>query len=131
MPDPENKKSRRPLKTLPPDRFQPKMWFFWLALVGAVAVLLALSPMTTSSPDQLTIGEVVERAEAGNINPSKEAGKAAVIRSDTNGGPTWMTVTGESRADANSPFKPLRSAARVTDAPYERLMKTKLFKAQP
>src|ERR1700704_2579214 len=97
MPDPENKKSRRPLKNLPPDRFQPKMWFFWLALVGAVAILLALSPGITGGPEILTVQEVVERAEANNVNPSKEQSKEPTIRSDINGGRDWMTITGESR----------------------------------
>ena len=42
MSDSENKKSRRPLKTLPPDRFQPKMLIFWLALVGAVLAVIVV-----------------------------------------------------------------------------------------
>jgi cell division protease FtsH len=44
MSDSDNKKSRRPLKNLPPDRFQPKMLIFWLALVAAVLALLYYTP---------------------------------------------------------------------------------------
>jgi hypothetical protein len=40
MSDSENKKPRRSLNNLPPDRFQPKMLLFWLALVAAVLALL-------------------------------------------------------------------------------------------
>ena len=40
MSEPESKKSRRALKSLPPDRFQPKMLIFWLVLVAAVLALL-------------------------------------------------------------------------------------------
>jgi cell division protease FtsH len=63
MSDSDSKKPRRPLKNLPPERFQPKMLFFWLALAAAVVALLMLPNQTGSSPESLTIQEVVERAE--------------------------------------------------------------------
>jgi cell division protease FtsH len=129
MPDNENKKSRRSLKNLPPDRFQPKMLFFWLALVAAVLALLWLPNQATSNPEVITIQDVVERAEAGNIN--RDPQKAAVIRSDPSGGRDWMTIVGESRRDANSPFRPFRAAGRVTESTHERLGKTKAFAEQP
>src|ERR1051326_2512910 len=131
MPEPENKKLRRPLKNLPPDRFQPKMWFFWLALLGAVAILLAVNPGITSGPENLSVQEVVERAEAGNVKPAETGKPGPTIQSDLNGGRDWMTITGESRKDDKSQYKPFRAADRVTDATYERLMKTKLFSARP
>src|SRR5215216_6789013 len=68
MSDLETKKSRRPLKNLPPDRFQPKMLLFWFVLVGAVVALLLLNPTMTGGPEPLSVQEVVERAEADNIN---------------------------------------------------------------
>jgi cell division protease FtsH len=125
MPDSENKKSRRALKNLPPDRFQPKMLFFWLALAAAVIALLMLTPSMTSQPDTLTIQDVVARAENSNVKPG------AIIRPDPSGGRDWMAITGESRKDPSAPFKPFRAADRVTDATYERLSKTNLFAAQP
>jgi cell division protease FtsH len=132
MSDLETKKSRRPLKNLPPDRFQPKMLLFWFVLVGAVVALLLANPgITGGGPETLSVQEVVERAKANNVNPSKEPGKLAVIRSDLNGGRDWMTITGESRKDAAAPYKAFRAADRVTDATYERLMETKIFAAQP
>src|SRR4051812_33550503 len=130
MAEPENKKARRPLKNLPPDRFQPKMLIFWLALVAAVLALLYYTPGMSSTPEILTIQDVVERAEAGNIN--RDPNKAAVIRPDPSGGARdWSTILGESRRDATSPFKPFRAAGRVTEATHERLGKTKLFAEQP
>ena len=62
MPEPENKKPRRALKNLPPERFQPKMLFFWLALVAAVLALLWIPNQTATSPDNISIQDVVERA---------------------------------------------------------------------
>jgi cell division protease FtsH len=129
MSEPENKKSRRPLKSLPPERFQPKMLFFWLALVAAVLALLWFPNQTASNPENLLIEEVVERAEAGNIN--REKGKTAVISSDPSGGRDWMIIVGQSRRDANSPFTDFRAAGRVTEATHERLSKTRMFAERP
>src|SRR5688572_23004306 len=110
MSEPDNKKSRRPLKTLPPDRFQPKMLIFWLALVAAVLALLYYTPSMSSTPEILAIQEVVERAEAKNVKPT-----GGVIRPDLGGGRDWHTIVGESRKDGDAPFKPFRAAGRVTD----------------
>src|SRR3954462_7617277 len=108
MSDSENKKSRRSLKNLPPDRFQPKMLIFWLALVAAVLALLYLTPAMNSTPDPLTIQDVVIRAEAGNVKNN------GVIRPDpSSGARDWVVITGESRKDANTPvYKPFRASGR-------------------
>ena len=130
MPESENKKPRRQLKSLPPDRFQPKMLFFWLALVAAVMALIFIPGQTMSNPESLTIQEVVERAEAGNVN--REPGKAAVMRADPSGGRSdWMIIVGQSRRDTSSPFRDFRAAGRVTEATHERLARTKVFAEQP
>ena len=97
MSEPENKKSRRALKNVPPDRFQPKMLIFWLVLVGAVVGLLMWSPNINTAPETLAIQEVVDRAEAKHINAGPDPRKAAVIRPDRSGGRDWHTITGESR----------------------------------
>ena len=67
MSDSDNKKPRRALKNLPPDRFQPKMLIFWLALVAAVLALLIYSPAMSTTPDTLSIRDVLDRAESGLI----------------------------------------------------------------
>ena len=129
MSDSDSKKPRRPLKNLPPERFQPKMLFFWLALAAAVVALLMLPNQTGQSPEVLTVQEVVERAENNLIN--REPGKAAVIRSDPSGGRDWMVIVGQSRKDPNAPWRDLRAAGRVTEATHERLSKSKVFAEQP
>ncbi|MBM3842902.1 MAG: ATP-dependent zinc metalloprotease FtsH [Verrucomicrobia bacterium] len=129
MSDSDSKKPRRPLKNLPPERFQPKMLFFWLALAAAVVALLMLPNQTGSTPESLTIQEVVERSENNLIN--REPGKAAVIRSDPSGGRDWMVIVGQSRKDANAPWRDFRAAGRVTEATHERLSKSKVFAEQP
>src|SRR3954471_10230963 len=125
MSDSENKKSRRALKNLPPDRFQPKMLIFWLALAVAVVALLYLTPSMTSTPEVLTIQDVVARGEGGNVKPN------SVIRPDPSGGRDWVTIIGESRKDANSPFKAFRASGRDTEAIHDRLTKTNLFREEP
>lgn len=85
MPDSDNKKPRRSLNNLPPDRFQPKMLLFWLALVAAVLALLYLTPNLQSQQESLTIQEVVERAEAGLLTRG-DAAKLARIQPDPSGG---------------------------------------------
>src|SRR5687768_10577596 len=129
MSEPENKKSRRPLKTLPPDRFQPKMLIFWLALVAAVLALLYYTPGMNTQPETLTIQDVVERAEAGDIEVTPA--HPAIMRPDLSGGRDWHTITGYSRKDENVAFRPFRAAGRVTEAMHERLGKTKIFAEQP
>src|SRR5215218_9122833 len=98
MAESDNKKARRPLKNLPPDRFQPKMLIFWLALVAAVLALLYYTPGMGTTPDTLTIQDVVERAEAHNIQNNPPA----IIRPDMGGGARdWHTISGFSRKDEN------------------------------
>src|SRR4051812_28187560 len=124
MPDPDNKKSRRALKNLPPDRFQPKMLIFWLALVAAVLALLYYTPGMGVTPETLSIQEVVERAEAHNIQPNSNP--PATMRPDlSSGGRDGYAITGFSRKDEGAPFRQFRAAGRVTDTNMERLQKSK------
>lgn len=129
MSEPDNKKPRRGLKNLPPDRFQPKMLIFWLVLVAAVLALLIYTPPIMTSPETLTVQEVLARAQAGNIN--REQNKTAIIRPDPSSGRDWMVITGESRKDPAAQWKPFRVADRVTDGTYEQLTKTSAFQPQP
>src|SRR5215212_1082659 len=129
MSDSDNKKSRRPLKNLPPDRFQPKMLIFWLALVAAVLALLYYTPGMSTTPESLTIQDVIERAEAKNIEVSTV--HPAIMRPDLSGGRDGYTITGYSRPDPSVPYRPFRAAGRVTETMHERLGKTKIFSEQP
>jgi len=130
MPDIESKKPRRQLKNIPPDRFQPKVLLFWVALAFAVVALLFWSPGITVSPAQLKINEVVSHAEANDI-------KEGVIQPDGGtGGPNWVLITGELNSSSltndrglKTPF--FRAAGRLTDANMERLQKTDRFAEKP
>ena len=104
------------------------MLIFWLVLVGAVLALLYGTNSMSTPSDTLTIQDVIERAEAKNIenNPKQRA----IIRPDLNGGRDAQIITGSSRAKDGEPYKPFRAAGRVTDANMMRLQQSKLFTEQ-
>ena len=131
MSDTENKKPRRTLKNLPPDRFQPKIVLFWLALVAAVIALLFFPKGNLQTTETLTIQDVVERAESGNVKADPKDKDSAVIRPDLSGGRDGVTITGFSRKDATMAWAPFRASGRLTDSNMERLQKSKLFSEQP
>ncbi len=130
MSEPDNKKKRRPLKNLPPDRFQPKVMLIWVSIVAALVLLLLWTPGRLSSPVNLKIQQVVELAEKGGI-------REGVIRPDASGGRDWATITGElkepmaSSPTAEKPITNFRSAGRLTDSNMERLQKAEIFVEQP
>jgi len=130
MPDSDNKKSRRPLKNLPPDRFQPKVLLIWLLVALTLTSLLLWSPARLGSPITLKIQQVVELAESGGI-------KEGVIKPDLSGGRDWSLVTGELsepmllRPDSEQTTTAFRSAGRLTDSNLERLQRSARFVEQP
>ena len=128
MSDSDNKKPRRALKNLPPDRFQPKMLIFWLALVAAVLALLIYSPAMSTTPDTLSVRDVLDRAEAGLIANDPKP----VISPDPSGGRDWVTIVGQSKRSESEPnYRPFRAAGRLTDSNMERLQKSKVQFARP
>ena len=135
MPEPENKKPRRSLKNLPPDRFQPKMLFFWLVLAAAVVSLLLLTNNIAGTPERLTLQQVVERAEAGNIyhDHGEKPNWAAVIRpAPGEGGAYWVTITGYTRKDDKSTtWTPFRATGQDRDDTHTRLVRTNVFSEEP
>jgi cell division protease FtsH len=124
----DNKKKRRPLKSLPPDRFQPKVLIFFLALFLAALALLFLSPGRLTSPASLKIQRVVELAEQGKI-------KEGIISPDASGGRDWVVVSGQTTEENLKSDRGLtnnfRAAGRLTDANMERLQKSQAFVEQP
>lgn len=123
MSEPDNKKKRRPLKSLPPDRFQPKVLIFFLALFLAALALLFLSPARLTSPASLKIQRVVELAEQGKV-------REGIIHFDGSGGRDWVVVTGETKESTLESDRGLtnqfRAAGRLTDANMERLQKSQV-----
>ena len=125
MPDLETKKPRRQLKNIPPDRYQPKVFIFWIALLITVLALLFWSPAITVSPAPLTIYEVVTHAEASDV-------KAGMISPDPSVGRDWVLITGELTSaslknERGAPTAAFRAAGRLTDSNMERLQKTNKF----
>ena len=88
MPDSRNEKKRRPLKNLPPERFQPKVILIWLSVLGAMAALYFLSNGKVQAPANLKIQEVVDYAEKGKIAKGE-------IHTDVSGGRDWALIAGE------------------------------------
>ncbi|HEX3729549.1 MAG TPA: ATP-dependent zinc metalloprotease FtsH, partial [Opitutaceae bacterium] len=131
MPDPENKKQpRRPLKSLPPDRFQPKALLIWLALTALAVIVYKWSPTIAESPKNLKPQEVVELAEAGKI-------KSGVVRYDPSSGKDYALITGSVIDSAkltnerNVQTTAFHAEGRLTDADAEILAKSKKFDEPP
>ena len=124
MSDNENKAKRRPLKNLPPDRFQPKVWLIWLVIFAALVVVYSAYPGRMNSPADLKIQEVVDYAAAEKIAEGK-------IRPDPSGGRDWEEITGEMKepilTSDGGKTKSFRAAGRLTDANMEILQKSKVF----
>jgi len=62
-----DKKSRRPLKNLPSDGFQPKALFLWLGIVVIVGSILYFSGRGQSAPQDKTIYQALQLAQAGSF----------------------------------------------------------------
>jgi cell division protease FtsH len=128
MSDDENKSKRRPLKNLPPDRFQPRVWLIWLAIIGILILVWKFNPERMSSPATLKIQEVVEYAAADKIAEGK-------IRSDPSGGPEWDEITGEMKeavlTSDSGKTKVFHAAGRLTDINLVTLQKSKVFTEVP
>ena len=127
MPDNDNKKKQRPINKLPPDRFQPKVLLIWLAIIAAVLALFYLPSAKFSSPVNLKIQQVVDKADHGEI-------KEGVIHSDPTGGRDWVTITGKLKDDVVVPggkTDEFVAAGRLTDDSLERLQKANVFTEQP
>lgn len=128
MSENENKTKRRPLKNLPPERFQPKVWLIWLSIIAAVLAIFMVSPGKPKSPASINLQKVVELAEANLV-------REGVIRQDSSGGRDWVIITGEltekvlpSDSGKTEFFK---ASGRLTDTNLERLQKTQKFVEPP
>lgn len=128
MSENENKSKRRPLKNLPPERFQPKVLLIWLSIVAAVLVLFLVNPNKVASTAQINIQKVVELADAGQIREGE-------IRPDSAGGRDWVVITGKTMeeilpADAGK-TNAFRASGRLTDTNLEKLQRSQKFNEQP
>ncbi|AWI10012.1 ATP-dependent zinc metalloprotease FtsH [Ereboglobus luteus] len=133
MPEPKNDKKRRPLKSLPPEGFQPKVWIIWFGLIAACAALYMVGGRMGNSGEtaKLNIQQVVNLTQVNQI-------KSGVIEPKLAGGRDWMTISGELIQDAKLPEgltlkpgapKPTRFVAegRLTDKNLEVLQHSGLY----
>ncbi len=136
MPDPDNKRPRRTLKNLPPDRFHPKALLVWLAFAAAAIALLKLSPGVTEAPRSITIQDVLDLTQSGSV-------QSGVIRYEPSGGPNYAGITGEV-TDAFMAANPtvmlndrkvktnsFVAHGTLTEASIEKLQKSKKFAEPP
>jgi cell division protease FtsH len=128
MPEPENRKPRRPLKNLPPDRLQPKVWLIWLMLGAAVLALLVWPPNSQQGPANITIQEVIERTQAGEVKKGSitydPAGHdRAIIKGEFN-----SAIIPNEHGQKTSTF---HAEGRLTEANAEILQKFKKFEEPP
>ena len=128
MPEPEPRKLRRPLKNLPPDRFQPKLLLIWLAIVAAVLTILFLGPGNTGTTKEETIQDVIELTTSGRVVKSAQN----TIRFGSSGDPMRAVITGMANESKSSP-KPFQFHAegRLTDKNLEILQQSNLFTEPP
>lgn len=126
MSDNRNDKKRRPLKNLPPERFQPKVLLIWLSILAVVLMLFYLPGGKMTPVTELRMQEVVERAEKGEVQDGMMKPDASSGSRDS------YVVTGTLKAANPQTGAPtaFRAAGRLTESNYERLQKA-LFKEQP
>ena len=123
------KPKRRPLKNLPPDRFQPKVYLIWGALILAMLSLWLMNGTQSSRPVSLKVQEVVELAEKGEI-------VKGTIKADSAGGNRdWSVIEGTFKNPRQGPegaeTNTFKASGRLTDANLERLQKTQVFAEVP
>jgi cell division protease FtsH len=127
MSENENKSKRRPLKNLPPDRFQPKVWLIWLSIIGILFLLWKFNPGRINSPATLKVQEVLDYAVSDQVADGS-------IRSDPSGGRDWGVIIGEMKepilVSETGKTKSFHAAGRLTDANMEALRKAKVFKEE-
>lgn len=84
-------------KATPPKRFQPRMLIVYLLILGAIAALWNAQPNIGQSQQYLTISEVIEKVEAGEI-----AAWDGVIKPNVSFGREGYTIEGIFRSDGSS-----------------------------
>jgi cell division protease FtsH len=129
MSDLKNEKKRRPLKSLPPERFQPKVLLIWLSIAAAVLALFLLNPARTGSPAEIKIHEVVQLAEENKI-------KEGSIRPEQSGARDQNVIRGEALEaiftdSAGGKTSKFVASGRLTDANLEKLQSSKVFTELP
>ncbi|MGA3007824.1 MAG: AAA family ATPase, partial [Opitutaceae bacterium] len=122
--EPNNQKKRRPLKNLPPERFQPKMMIIWLAILAAVLAVYYFGQNHLTMVADEPIQWVVDQTQAGKISKG-------VIHDE---GAPLVLITGETTQAISGPDgKTNRFSAhgRLTDSNLAILQKSEKFEEPP
>ena len=84
-------------KATPPKRFQPRLLIIYLLILGALAALWSAQPNIGQSPQYLTVSEVIEKVEAGEITAWE-----GVIKPNVSFGREGYTIEGQYRSEGSS-----------------------------
>ena len=126
MPDSDPDKSRKPLRSPTPDRFQmPKVFLIWIIIIGAVVALWMFNPGTSSPPAELKISQIVRLTEEQQV-------VSGTLRPDSSGGPFWTKIDGEASSMLFTNVKGeetnmFRGEGRLTDTNQEKLQDSGVF----
>jgi len=129
MSEPRNDKKRRPLKNLPPERFQPKVILIWMAVVAAMAALVYFSNGKAQTAANLKIQQIVDFADKGLIAKGE-------ISPDPGNGRDQSIIVGELKdpiLDGGNGTKTslFKASGRLTDTNMEKLQKSAVFVERP
>jgi len=128
MSEKDESNKRRPLKSLPPEGFQPKVILIWLAIIGSIIAVYYTSSGKGPQPVTLKIQEVVAFATENKIAKGN-------IRSDSSGGRDWSIISGDLKdaiqRDGAAPTTSFIANGRLTDSNMELLQKAKVFVENP
>jgi cell division protease FtsH len=123
--EPTNQKKRRPLKNLPPERFQPKMLIIWLTIIAALLSIWYFGQNHAMTVAELPIQRVVELTAQGKISKG-------VIRDEGSGLVLLAGDTTEPLSNTDgSKTTHFSSMGRLTDASLAVLQKSEKFEEPP
>jgi cell division protease FtsH len=112
-----DKKSRRPLKNLPSDGFQPKVLILWLAIVAVVVSLYLFSPGRQATPVEMTVYQVLQHAQDHQT-------QSIVMQPDPNaGGRSSFQISGETKDGPEGKIVAFHTAGTLTDSTIAELQK--------
>jgi cell division protease FtsH len=130
--EPTNQKKRRPLKNLPPDRFQPKMTVIWLTILAAVFAVYYYFGQNRMTPvADLKIQQVIDLTTQHKISKGvirDEGAGLAVISGETtepieiDGVRTTMTHFNAMGRLTDSSLATLQKSEKFDEPPAQTLM---------
>ena len=114
-------RKNKPLRNGPPERFQPKVLFIWLAIFGLMFMLLS-SNRSAVQHESFTVAQLLDAAQKGDI-------ESLSVRADTGAGPDWYEFSGKLKTGTQSGGENAADIAsvsfsgsgRLTEVSFEKL----------